>query len=61
MGAGGVLTHYDYINTSNGMKSNRGADAQSDTTLYWWDENKNEICAYAGGQGMLVLSKIKSV
>ena len=61
LGAGGVLTHYDYINTSNGMKANRGADAQSDTTLYWWDENKNEICAYAGGQGMLVLSKIKSV
>lgn len=61
LGTGGVLARYDYINTSNGMKDNEFADTQSDSTLYWWDHNKRDICAYAGGQEMVVLSKVKSV
>ena len=61
LGTGGVLARYDYIATSNGMKENEFADTQSDSTLYWWDHNKADICAYAGGQEMMVLSKVKSV
>ena len=61
LGTGGVLGRYDYINTSNGMEENQFADTQSDSTLYWWDHNKADICAYAGGQEMAVLSKVKSV
>ena len=61
LGTGGILARYDYINTSNGMHEGEFADAQSDSTLYWWDHNKWELCAYAGGQESVVLSKIKGV
>jgi len=49
LGTGGVLDRYDYITTSNGMRENQFADAQSDAALYWWDANKKEICSYIGG------------
>lgn len=61
LGTGGVLSRFDYINTSNGMRQNEFADTQSDSTLYWWDHDKADICAYAGGQESVILSKIKSV
>lgn len=61
LGTGGVLSRYDYFNSLNGMRENEFADAQSDTTLYWWDHNKHEICAYAGGKDVVVLSKLKNV
>lgn len=61
LGTGGVLSRYDYFNSLNGMHKNEFADAQSDTTLYWWDHNKHEICAYAGGKDVVVLSKLKNV
>lgn len=61
LGTGGVLSRYDYFNSLNGMHDNEFADAQSDTTLYWWDHNKHEICAYAGGKDVVVLSKLKNV
>ena len=61
LGTGGVLTRYDYINTSNGMHRHQYCDAQSDSTLYWWDHNKHELCAFAGGQDVAILSKVKFV
>lgn len=61
LGTGGVLTRYDYINTSNGMHQHQYCDAQSDSTLYWWDHNKHELCAFAGGQDVAILSKVKFV
>lgn len=47
LGTGGVLSRYDYVATTNGMKDGHNdCDTQSDTTLYWYDEHKQEICAY---------------
>lgn len=61
LGTGGILARYDYLNTSSGMKENQFADTQSDGTLYWWDHDRADICAYGDGQGVASLSKIKSV
>lgn len=61
LGTGGVLSRYDYFNSLNGMRANEFADAQSDNALYWWDHNKHEICAYAGGKEVATLSKLKNV
>lgn len=61
LGTGGVLARYDYINTFNGMHENEFADAQSDSTLYWWDHDRADICGYAGGESMVVLSKVKNI
>lgn len=60
LGTGGVLSRYDYLATSNGMHKDQFSDAQSDSTLYWWDYNKHELCAYSG-EGVLILSKIKLI
>ena len=62
LGTGGILSRYDYISTSNGMHADQFVDCQSDNTLYWWDYNKHELCAYAGGvDNVVVLSKIKQI
>lgn len=61
LGTGGTLARYDYLATSNGMKLDELCDTQSDTTLYWWDHDKAEICAYAGEKTVVSLSKIKNV
>lgn len=61
LGSGGVLDRYDYIATSNGMHKNQLSYAQSDTTLYWWDYDKHELCMYGGENTSTVLSKIKHV
>lgn len=61
LGTGGVLERYDYLTTNNGMKQNQHADAQSDSTLYWWDYDNNTICAYTKGNIPVQLSKAKSV
>jgi len=47
--------------TSNGMHKNQFSDAQSDTTLYWWDYNKHEILGYSGGETVVSLSKVKQI
>lgn len=48
LGTSGVMERYDYIHTKNGMKQgHHGTDCQSDTTLYFFDYDKNELCAYA--------------
>lgn len=61
LGTGGTLARYDYLATSNGMKLDELCDTQSDSTLYWWDHDKAEICAYAGERTVVSLSKIKNV
>ncbi|WP_173431887.1 hypothetical protein [Sharpea azabuensis] len=61
LGTGGVLDRYDYLTTSNGMKENQHADAQSEQALYWWDGVNNTICSYGGGNGIVQFSKAKKV
>lgn len=60
LGTGGVLSRYDYITNNNGssMVSNNTI-VNSDNTLYWYDDNKNEICCYNGA--VTSLSKEKRV
>ena len=43
------------------MKVDQYADAQSESTLYWWDYVRKELCAYQQGQGYNILSKSKFV
>lgn len=59
LGTADVLSRYDYMNTSNGMRKDEYADTQSDTTLYWWDHNKHEILGYSGGTQVVSISKAK--
>lgn len=61
LGTADVLSRYDYMNTSNGMRKDEYADTQSDTTLYWWDHNKHEILGYSGGTQVVSVSKAKFV
>lgn len=61
LGSGDVLARHDYITTSNGMKVDQYADAQSESTLYWWDYVRKELCSYQDGQGYGILSKSKFV
>lgn len=49
LGTGGVLNRFDYVATANGIrKEHHDCDAQSDQVLYWFDQDKQEICAYSG-------------
>lgn len=49
LGTGGVLDRYDYITTTNGSSIvNDRSIVTSDSILYWYDYDKNEICAYNG-------------
>ena len=61
LGSGGVLSRYDYLATSNGMHKDEFCDAQSDSTLYWWDHNKHELLAYGGGLEVVPFSKTKLI
>lgn len=61
LGSGGVLTRFDYITNTNGMHTDDYSDAQSNTTLYWWDRINKSVCGYSGGQDAIELSKIKFV
>lgn len=61
LGTGGVLQRFDYVTNTNGMHINDYSDAQSNTTLYWWDRINKSICGYSGGQDAIELSKIKFV
>ena len=60
LGTGGILTRFDYVAILNGSSIvNDKSITHSATTLYWYDFDKNEICAL--GNGVLPLSKTKSV
>lgn len=61
LGSGGVLTRFDYFTNVNGMHKDDYSDAQSNTTLYWWDRANKSIVGYSGGQDAIELSKIKFV
>lgn len=60
LGTGDVLSRYDYITTSYGMKKDQYCDAQSKDRLYWWDYHKKDLCALEGGQ-CVSLSDTKNV
>ena len=55
LGQGGVLSRYDYIDTTSGMHKKQFCDTQSNSTLYWYDCDNNEIKSYS--QGLQQLSK----
>lgn len=60
LGTGGILARYDYIATLNGSSIvNDKSIVNSMSMIYWYDFDKNEICAL--GNGLQPLSKIKGV
>lgn len=59
LGNGGVLDGYDYVSTVYGMKKEQFADAQSNTTLYWWDGNAKAILQL--GDQVVPLSTQKNI
>ena len=49
LGTGGILTRADYLTNTNGSSIvNDRSIVHSDNVLYWYDFDKNEICAYTG-------------
>ena len=60
LGTGGILSRFDYITTHNGSSMiNNKTIVDSDYVLYWYDNDKKEICAYS--DGIHSLSKEKNV
>lgn len=60
LGTGGILSRFDYITTANGSSiANDKSITNSDNVLYWYDYDKNEICAYDGRVN--IISKEKNV
>lgn len=60
LGTGGILTRADYITITNGSSvTNDRSIVNSDSTIYWYDFDKNEICSY--GNGVDQISKTKGV
>lgn len=57
LGTGGILDRFDYISTINGTSiTNDRSITSSDTSIYWYDGNKNEICKYSNG-GINIITK----
>lgn len=60
LGTGGILTRYDYVTVLNGDSKVRDRSiTNSNSTLYWYDLDKNVLCAL--NNSIIELSKIKSV
>jgi len=60
LGTGGILSRFDYISTSNGMKKGMiGGVTESESNLYWFDLNNLELCTFGGS--LSVLSKAKGI
>ena len=60
LGTGGILARFDYMTTKNGSKENQLRVAtQSDSTIYWYDYDRNEICGFDGQ--LQTVSKLKGV
>jgi len=60
LGSGGVLSRFDYISTSNGMKKDMICGiSDSESGLYWMDIERAEICIY--GSSITPLSKAKGI
>lgn len=60
LGGTGILQRYDYISTKYGMKPYQFANAQSDTTLYWWDGYAKELLGF-DSQSIIPLSTTKQI
>ena len=61
LGTGGILVRYDYITNINGdSKYNDRSIINSDSNIFWYDIDKNEILI-SNGQSIQSLSKIKNV
>ena len=61
LGTGGILARFDYVVTLNGSSIvNDKSITNSATTLYWYDFDKNEICAL-NNNGSISLAKQKGV
>lgn len=61
LGTGGILTRFDYIATLNGSSIvNDKSIVNSMSTIYWYDFDKNEICAM-NNSGLIPISKQKNV
>jgi hypothetical protein len=58
LGTGGVLSRYDYLATTNGMREDDMNDTQSDNILYWFDYDKNELCVYSNGDTVSISKKV---
>lgn len=56
LGSGGVLSRYDYFDTKAGMHTREYCDAQSDSTLYWYDHHNRELKGFAAS-GVISVSK----
>ena len=61
LGTGGVLDRYDYIDKTSGMVEGQFVKANSDTTLYWWNDKVKQIFAYKTGSTVEELGKTKRV
>lgn len=60
LGTGGILTRFDYLVTLNGDSIvNDKSITNSETTIYWYDLDKNVLCSL--GNGFNELSKVKFV
>lgn len=58
LGTGGILTRADYLTNTNGSSIiNDRSIVNSDNVLYWYDFDKNEICAYTGQVSQLSKEK----
>lgn len=61
LGTSGVLARYDYLDDTAGMHEKQFCDTMSDSSLYWWDEDNQEIKRYSDGNRISNLSKTKGV
>lgn len=60
LGTGGILTHFDYITVKNGsMKDKLRVNTASDSSVYWYDETRDELCGFDGS--LQTVSKLKGV
>lgn len=60
LGTGKILDRYDYLSTVNGDSIiNDYSIVNSNSTLYWYDYNKNVFCTL--NNGVVELSKLKSI
>lgn len=60
LGTGGILTRFEYFTTKNGSRAySLRNNTQSDSTVYWYDADRNEICGF--DNSLQTVSKIKGV
>lgn len=56
LGTGDILERYDYIDYTHGLHKDQFCLAQSNETLYWFDEHNQSIRATSDGQNVVDLS-----